>query len=344
MTRLLTRRAALLMALTTALAITGCATTSGPADNSASSSTVDGPFPVTVTSCGHDVTFDAPPERAVVNDNNMVELMFRLGLADRMAAYAGVGDNRMNLPEFADDYARIPSLGDDYFTLEPLLGADPDFVFAGWNYGFSDEDGITPDTLSQRGIPSYVLAESCRRVVDGMGPSSVADWYTDIRNIGAIFGVPDRADALIEQLQTTIDDVQTCLPPEVNRTGTVFTYLSGDDAPGTAPALTIVSELDRLSGGRNVFDDVNKMWGKVTWEEVVDRNPTLIVVVDYGTGLTGEQKIESLRTNPAIADVAAVRNNNFLVLPQNAVNPGPRIGEGIAARAAALYPSSCSTS
>jgi len=329
----------------------GCGTTapttnaSGATQGSAQSASSEGSaptssFPVTVESCGEPVTFEKAPTRAVVNDDNMIEMMFALGLTDNMAAYAAAGP-RNRLPEFEDDYAAVPSLGDDYFSLEPLLGVEPDFVFSGWNYGFSEDKGITPDRLEELGIASYVLTESCRRVKEGMEPSSVAELETDIRNLGAIFGVPDRADALIESWNDRLDAVQKQLPPESERDQKVFTYLSGTDAPGTAPGLTIVPELNSLAGGANVFADVEKMWGKVTWEEVVDRNPDVIVVVDYGGATAedmGENKVAYLKGLPQLQEVEAVKNDRFLILPQEAVNPGIRFVDGIEALAAVLYP------
>lgn len=348
------RRARHVLALT-AIAATlsaGCGTTAPATDASAAASGSTQPasgsesaapsdaFPVTVESCGEPVTFEQAPTRAVVNDDNMIEMMFALELTDSMAAYAAAGP-RNRLPEFEDDYAAVPSLGDDYFSLEPLLGAEPDFVFSGWNYGFSEDKGITPDRLEELGIASYVLTESCRRVKEGMAPSSVAELETDIRNLGAIFGVPDRAEALIESWDDRLEAVQQKLPPESERDQTVFTYLSGTDAPGTAPGLTIVPELNSLAGGTNVFADVPKMWGKVTWEEVVERDPDVIVVVDYGGAAAedvGENKVAYLKGLPQLQEVKAVKNDRFLILPQEAVNPGVRFVDGIEALAAVLYP------
>ncbi|PID53463.1 MAG: hypothetical protein CSB46_07930, partial [Micrococcales bacterium] len=100
----------------------------------------EGHYPVTVKSCGEDVTFDKAPERAVVNDNNMVEMMFALGLTDHMAAYSAAGP-RLRIAAFKDDYEAVTDMGPEYFKLEPTMSQNPDFVFAGWNYGFS-QDGI----------------------------------------------------------------------------------------------------------------------------------------------------------------------------------------------------------
>ena len=294
-------------------------------------------YPVTVRSCGDDVTFDAAPERAVVNDDNMIELMFALGLTERMAAYAGAGP-RLRLAAFEDDYAAVTSLGDDYFTLEPTLGADPDFVFAGWNYGFS-EDGVSPAALADFGVKSYVLNESCRRIDDTLAPATVAEWYDDVRNIAAIFGVPERAEALIAHWDARLARVAERLPD--TDPVPAFNYGFGDDTPGGGLGLTIVPELHRKAGAVNVFEDLLEMWGTVSWEAFVNARPEIIVVTDYGSagaGQTGEEKMAFLSSVDGVDEVPAIAEQRYLVLPQEAVNPGIRIVDGIEALAAELYP------
>jgi iron complex transport system substrate-binding protein len=292
-------------------------------------------YPVTVSSCGDPVTFHQAPERAVVNDDNMIELMFALGLTERMAGYAGAGE-RLRLAAFTDDYAAVQSLGPDYFTLEPLLGVAPDFVFAGWNYGF-DTGGINPERLAELGVPSYVLSESCRRIDDTLAPATVDDWFGDVRAIAAIFGVPERGEALIAHWQQRLDRVADRLPAGVEPVR-VFCWDWGTDTLGTGAGLTIVGELYRHAGAVNVFSDLEEMWEDVSFEAVVERAPQLIAVTDYGDGPSGLQKIEMLKRTGGLETVPAVRDDRFLVLPQEAVNPGIRIVDGIEALAAELYP------
>jgi iron complex transport system substrate-binding protein len=297
--------------------------------------TPPGHYPVTVSSCGESVTFDKAPERAVVNDDNMIELMFALGLTDRMAGYAGAGE-RLRLAAFTDDYAAVTSLGPDYFTLEPLLGVAPDFVFAGWNYGF-DTGGINPDSLAELGIPSYVLSESCRRIDDTLAPATVEEWFGDVRAIADIFGVPERGEALIAHWQERLDRVEKRIPADVEPTR-VFCWDWGNDTLGTGAGLTIVPELYRRAGAVNVFSDMQEMWEDVSFEAVVERAPELIAVTDYGDSPTGQERIEGLKAMGGLETVPAIRDDRFIVLPQEAVNPGIRIVDGIEALAAELYP------
>lgn len=48
------------------------------------------PFPVTVDSCGKPITFNQPPQRAVINDLNMAEMAFALDLQDRIVGLPAV--------------------------------------------------------------------------------------------------------------------------------------------------------------------------------------------------------------------------------------------------------------
>ncbi|MBO0680842.1 ABC transporter substrate-binding protein [Mycolicibacterium sp. S2-37] len=297
--------------------------------------TPPGHYPVTVSSCGEPVTFEKAPERAVVNDDNMIELLFALGLTDRMAGYAGAGE-RLRLTAFTDDYAAVPSLGPDYFSLEPLLGTDPDFVFAGWNYGF-DSAGVNPHSLAELGIPSYALSESCRRIDDTLAPATIEEWFGDVRGIADIFGVPERAEALIAMWQSRLDRVGQRVPVDATPVRT-FCWDWGTDTLGTGAGLTIVPELYRRAGAVNVFADLEEMWEDVSFEAVVERAPEMIAVTDYGDGPTGQQRIDGLKAMGGLDTVPAIRHDRFIVLPQEAVNPGIRIVDGIEALAAALYP------
>lgn len=79
-----------------------------------------------------------------------------------------------------------------------------------------------------------------------------------------------------------------------------------------------------------------KSWGIVTWEEVVERNPEVIVIVNYGE-VTAEQKREFMMSNPAFADLDAVRNDRFVTLEYVEATPGPRNIQAIKTLADAFW-------
>ena len=71
------------------------------------------------------------------------------------------------------------------------------------------------------------------------------------------------------------------------------------------------------------MDDLEKSWATVGWESVVERNPQVIIIVNYGK-VTAEQKREFMMSNPAFANLDAVKNDRFVVLEYVEATPGPR--------------------
>ncbi|MCZ8154000.1 MAG: ABC transporter substrate-binding protein [Rhodobacteraceae bacterium] len=277
-------------------------------------------FPVTVESCARSVTFEAAPERAVSNDVNLTEMMLVLDLRDRMVGYTGISGWKTLDPEMREGVAEMPELSAKYPTKEVLAGAEADFFFAGWNYGMKVGGEVTPETLEPLGIKVYELTESCIHI----GPkarSSMEDMYADIRKLGAIFGVSDRAEALIAEWTARLEAATAGV--DRSQPLRVFVYDSGEEAPFTAGAYAMPTALIEAAGGKNILDDLEKSWAEVAWEPVIERNPEVIVIVNYGD-VTAEQKIAFLKGNPAFASIEAVKNDRFVVLDYVEATPGPR--------------------
>lgn len=287
----------------------------------------------TVQSCDREVTFDNPPKAAISNDVNLTEMMLVLGLANKMVGYTGIsGWNRLD-EEMTAGVAELPELSSKYPSREVLIGADADFYFAGWNYGLKVGGEVTPETLEPFGIQVYELTESCIHISE-KNAASMDDMYNDLRNLGAIFDVSDRAEALIEGYQTdltTFLDTQSELetPPRV------FVYDSGEDTPFTAGRYAMPNALIEAAGGTNIMNDFEKSWATVGWEAVVERNPEVIVIINYGE-VTADQKRDFMMSNPAFADIDAVRNDRFVVLEYVEATPGPRNINAVKTLAAAF--------
>jgi iron complex transport system substrate-binding protein len=277
-------------------------------------------FPVTVKSCNRDVTFDAPPAKAIANDVNLIEMMLALGLRDRMVGYTGVSGWKTLDADLRTGVAELPELSARYPTREVLAGAEPDFFFAGWNYGMKVGGEVTPETLEPLGIKTYELTESCIFV----GPkarSSMQDMYADLLALGIIFGVEDRAQALVDGYKARLAELTTGIDRATPLR--VFVYDSGEETPFTAGAYAIPTALIEAAGGVNIMDDLDKSWATVGWEPVIERNPEVIVIVNYGD-VTADQKIAFLEANPAFASIDAVKNDRYVVLEYVEATPGPR--------------------
>lgn len=292
--------------------------------------------PVTVRSCNRDVTFDKAPERAVSNDVNLTEMMLALKLQDRMVGYTGISGWKTLDEKLRDGVRELPELSPKYPSKEVLLGANADFFFAGWNYGMKVGGEVTPETLAPFGIKVYELTESCIFVMQKNKPT-MDDMFVDLLNLGRIFRVEDRAEALVAGYRKQLAEIQARIG-HVDKPTSVFVYDSGEEKPFTSGRYGIPTALIEAAGGVNVMDDVEKSWTEVSWEPVIEKNPEVIVIVDYGQ-VTAAQKIAFLKGNPAFKNIDAVKNDRFAVLPYVEATPGPRNIEAIATLAKAFHPS-----
>src|SRR5699024_5448467 len=178
------------------LLITGCST--GAATDSSAASDPDGYEPVTVNSCGHEETFDEPPERVVVNATSLVEELAALGVSDRVVGYAPVSAYSP-LDEYSDAVADAPKLGDGPLSREVVTAQNPDLFYSQLNY----EDNMI-EQYSPLDIPVLFPRKACDDDVttneDGER-DYVASTYDDLTDLGRIFDVPDRAEDLVDSLK-----------------------------------------------------------------------------------------------------------------------------------------------
>ncbi|NTF42344.1 ABC transporter substrate-binding protein [Rhizobium rhizogenes] len=291
--------------------------------------------PVTVRSCNRDVTFDKAPERAVSNDVNLTEMMLALKLQDRMVGYTGISGWKTLDEKLREGVKELPELSPKYPSKEVLLGANADFYFAGWNYGMKVGGEVTPETLAPFGIKVYELTESCIFVMQKNKPT-MDDMFVDLLNLGKIFRVEDRAEALVAGYRKQLAEIQAKIG-HVDKPTRVFVYDTGEEKPFTSGRYGIPTALIEAAGGINVMDNVEKSWTEVSWEPVIEKNPEAIVIVDYGQ-VTAAQKIAFLKGNPAFKNIDAVKNDRFVVLPYVEATPGPRNIEAIATLAKAFHP------
>lgn len=211
------------------------------------------------------------------------------GLPDTVVDHAFNG-----WPAFQAQLARVPRLAEREMNLEAILGASADFVFGGWSYGFR-QGQVTPEVLQRHGIASYVLSESCIRV----GPRSqvaLEDGLTDLRNLGRIFRIDAHAEQLAQGLERELKDLRERMQG-VRQRPSVFVYDSGQDIPVTVGRYGMPQAMIEEAGGRNIFDDIPSNWPAGNWEDVVQRNPQWIVIIDYGQP-HAQGKIDFLLAKP----------------------------------------------
>ena len=272
--------------------------------------------------------YTEPPSRSITLNQHVTEVMLALELQEHMVGTAYIDDEI--LPQYQAAYKSIPVLAEEYPSREVILGQNPDFLYGGFRSAFGDGAAGSQEELNKLGIGTYLTSSICN-----IGsPDTLDDVYTDIGSIGAIFGVSDRADALVNALSQEVADAAS----QAGGTGDplrVFMFDSGDDAPYTAVCCSMFTNMIETAGGKNIFDEVDGRWKTVSWEEVIDRDPELIVLTEADWS-TSQEKIDLLMGDSALADITAVKEQRFVVLQFSSLVPGIRNATAIAELAEAV--------
>ncbi|MCX4807841.1 ABC transporter substrate-binding protein [Streptomyces sp. NPDC058682] len=314
-----------LLAVAAALLVPAC----GKAQDrtAASGPGVEG-FPVTVSNCGVESTYQRPPQRAVSLNQHATEVMLALGLEKSMVG-TGYLDDKI-LPEYQAAFDSVKVLSKEYPSFEALLAAEPDFVYGGFGSTFAEKEGRGRPAFTKAGINTHLNIEECPA-----GPVTMATIDEEIRTVAKIFGVPDRAEQQVDALHGTLDRVDGKLAGVAPTK--LFVYDSGDKTAFTAGGKGIGNELIKRAGGANLFADVDKAFGDVSFEQVAERAPEVIVIYDYGDQ-TVEDKKKFLLANPALKDVPAIKNERFAVLPLSSTVLGVRVPAAVESLAHQIHP------
>lgn len=292
-------------------------------------------FPITIENCGQPVTFNHPPQRAIINDINMAEMAFALKLQDHIVGLTGITGWYKMTPEFRKQMGNIPELAPKYPSLEILLSKKPDLFFAGWNYGMKVGGEVTPEKLAQYGIPTFVLSESCVFSHPHQIKANMDLLYNDQLTLGKIFNKENEAQRLVEQWKQKI----AMLPKRPNhiRPTRVFVYDSGEDKPFTSGKYAMPTAIIEVAGGRNIMDDLEASWTSSTWETVSVAEPELIILLDYQTGSGADSLRKFLESHPLMKQTPAVKQSRYLKLQYSELTPGPANINAIEKLAYALY-------
>lgn len=279
--------------------------------------------PVTIDNCGESTTYDAPPERAVSMDQNVTEMLLALGLEEKIAGFARqhFSPEQPVLPEFKAAYDELNLLAEKEPSKEIIFEVDPDFAVT--PFGFSEESGLSQEALKEDGIATYLLEDQCEGRTEAV---SFDDLYGTMRDLGSIFGVAERADAVVAEMETTMEEVSDAVAGA--EPVSVFVYDSGEDAPFTVGGLGMSNAIIEAAGGTNIFADLDDQFVDASWEAVLAADPDVILIMDYFNSNDGKS-IEAKRAvvEERLGDVSAVKEDRVVSMQltgffQSVRNPG----------------------
>jgi len=301
------RFAALVVAALAVFALVGCAT---PAEKPSAEkpAATAATFPVTITDdASRTVTIKAEPKRIVSLAPANTEIVFALGLGDRVVGVTTYDD-------YPAEVTKIAKIGD--FTtpnIEAIAAAKPDLI------------------LATTGVQAEVLAklEALGATVVALDPQNLAGVYSAIERTGKATGAVSQAAALVDGMKVDVDAIARSV--EATEPVTAFVEIAQNPLY-TAGVGTLIDELIALAGGKNVVTQSG--WVAYSAEQVVKADPTVYMATKGSMSDPAQ-----LSQRAGFKDLSAVKNSRVVVLDDNLVSrPGPRVVEGLRQIAIALHP------
>jgi iron complex transport system substrate-binding protein len=260
-------------------------------------------------SLGRTVAVPNQANRIVSLASSNTEILFALGLDAEI-----VGATEFcTYPEAAKAKTRVGGFAPQTFNVEVIAALKPDLVLAG-----GELHRPVIESLERIGVP-----------VAGFQGESFRAIQENVESIGRLVGKPDAAAEIVRGMKASLAAVAKRV--EGKPRPTVF-YLVSDDPLMTAGKNSMITEVISLAGGDNVFADVDGDYPRINDEEILKRNPSIVLVPNYGHD--GKTK-----TPQVLASLEAVRTKHVFVVDADPISrPAPRIVKAVEQIADLLHP------
>lgn len=261
---------------------------------------------------GRAVSINEIPERIVSHVPPITEIVFALGLGDKVV---GVSD----YCDYPGEAKLKPSVGNYYNpSIENIVALNPDLVL-------TDGHSESIKQLDSLGITYLVI-----------DPKDIDGIFHDIELLGKVTGVEGRAEKLIKDMRERVAQVMARVKDAPRPK--VFYIIDATDLnnPWTAGPGSFVDSLIAMAGGQNIVQ-AQGAWLQYNVEQVVSSDPEIIILpAEHGTAFTSP---EVLRGHPAWREISAVKLNKIYIIEGDLVDGyGPRLVQGLEEIAKLIHP------
>jgi len=298
-------------------------------------------YPLTVENCGQKVTFDKAPSKIVSIGQGMTEVLYSLGLADKVAGTAvWVGPV---LPQYAEANAKIKRLADNDPSFESIVGLEPDLVAAEFEWHVGPMGSVAKrEQFSDIGVNTYLSPADCVAKTNIDGGDGVRKElftmdliYQEIAELAEIFDIQDRGNKLIADLKAREAAAVASIKGAEAKNMPIVFWFSSKETKGdafiagknSAPAYIL-----KTLGATNVVT-TEEEWPLVGWETIAQANPAVIVIATMDRRRYAADdpavKVSFLENDPVVSQLDAVKNKHFVMMDAQSMNPTIRTIDGI---------------
>ena len=260
---------------------------------------------------GDEVTLEAPAEKIVALTASDCEILYSIGAGSTVVGRGEYCD----YPAEVLDVGSVQSGSDT--NIEEILALEPDLVVMGTMAQTEEQ----VNDIRNAGIEVYV--SDARKI---------SEVYDNIELLGTLTGHEDEASVVVDNMKTTFTDIESMVEAEEPAKTVYFEVSPIQYGLWTAGTSTFMNEIATMLGVENAFSDVDG-WAEVSEEQVIERNPNIIVTTTmyFGEGPTPKEEILS---RAGWDNLTAIQNNMVYEADSDMITrPGPRLADA----AEALY-------
>lgn len=270
-------------------------------------------YPMEITDdVGNKVVIDKKPERIISASPSNTEILFGLGLGDKIVGVTSYCD----YPSEAKSKAQIG----DMFTpnIEKIIELQPDLVINSWS--IKDE---MKKQLEEAGIKVITYA-----------PETISQVVDTIEKIGSLTDTDLEAKKIVEGMEKKqneiMEKVKNVEKPKV------FYEIEYSSALWTAGAGSFIDELITLSGGENISKDAKGSYSEYSVEALIEKDPDIYISNTFNDSL---KNTSDIKKRPGYENIAAVKNDKIEILDGNILSrPSQRVVEALELMAKAIHP------
>lgn len=299
-------------ALASALALSACGLAS---DSDDASGDTEAGYPVTVENCGDEVTFDAAPQSVVLLKSAAVPFLADLGVLDRVDARAGEYPR-----EYYDDqtWAQLQDIealtgktdasGHLQISKEIVIDREPDLVLG-------EVDNLDRGTLESVSIPLLEEPGLCN---DGLDEPGFDDVSAQMELYGEVFNRNTESEEAVAALEERLADLEKRADGK-GRTAAVLYPTVGGGVTYAYGTRSMAHPILEAAGFEDVFADTDKRVFEVSLEELLDRDPDVLIMLHPGDD--PKKVVEAVTALPGAKSLTAVQNGDVMPLLFNYAEP-----------------------
>ncbi|ESZ08518.1 ABC transporter substrate-binding protein [Mesorhizobium sp. M0923] len=317
-----------------------------PATFAAQAQAAETTYPLTLENCGHQITFQKAPGQTVSIGQSSTEILYLLGLADRVVGTAlWVGPV---LKDYEEVNSKIDRLADNDPSFESVLAKKPDIIAVQFQWQVGPEGVVAkPEQFEELGIPVYTSPSDCVGKENSAASDGVRHQvftmdlvYKEIRELAQIYNVQDKGEEVVADLKEREEAARAKGASAEGKLSAVFWFSSAADAdPYVAGKNGAPGYIMSALGIENIIK-ADDEWPTVGWETIAKADPTMIVAGSMGRRRypldSLEAKLEFLKSDPVTTLMPAVKDGHVFDMDAQAMNPTIRTIEGIEALADAI--------